>query len=300
VAYQGDNQASAVDGQQQQQQQQQQLLQHQLQQQVASASTDGTNQQLSHKRKRESIDESGADAEDGRAGTEGSTSSRRTSFKQTSPGMPAFMPINTNSPQSAAYAYQPLNVAQQHPPNAMNGSSATDDANAVLAASAMSTMLPTLQFAQTDSKPGDQQHVQIESAGFANMSPQPMEHTEGVGGVQHAHVAAHSTPAQQRPAAPNPKPQVGTEEWHRVRRDNHKEGTRPPFPFDRLPDVLTNPSQSNDAAEKRSTRESTSSPRSCQGAKRTRARSCSARSSTSSSSRRTRPRTSRSGRWRSC
>lgn len=247
--YQGDSQASAVDAQlqQQHQQQQHQQQQHQQQQQkLASAPADGPNQQLSHKRKRDSIEESSAETEEGRAGTEGSTSSRRTSFKQTSPGMSAFMPINTNSPQNTAYAYQPLNVAQQHSPNAMNGSSATDAANAVLAANAMSTMLPTLQFAQTDVKPGEQQqHVQIEAATFANMSPQPMEgHTEGVGGVQHAHVTAHSTPVQQRPAPPNPKPQVGTEEWHRVRRDNHKEGTHATFSGDgRKPQhMLTNAS----------------------------------------------------------
>jgi hypothetical protein len=216
-AYQGDSQP-AVDAQ--------------LAAAAASSEGNSANQHLNNKRKRDSIEES-SEVEDGRASTEGGTSSRRTSFKQTSPNMSAFMPINPNSPPNAAYAYQPLNVAQQHSPNVMNGSSASDAANAALAANAMaanamSTLLPSLSagmpFASSDAKPSDQ-HVQLDPAGFANMSPQPVEgHTEGVGGLPATHVnPAPPTPAQ-RPAQPNPKPQVGTEEWHRVRRDNHKEG----------------------------------------------------------------------------
>jgi len=170
-------------------------------------------QQSSHKRKRDSLEDNG-EAEEGRAGTEGSTSSRRTSFKQTSP-MSAFMPINPNSPQNAQYAYQPLNVAQQHSPNAMNGSSAVLDAatHAAIAANAMHLGLPSLSGAGSN-MPYD--------AGKP-VDPPPVEgHTEGVGGVAHPppprQTVQHSTPT------PNPKPQVGTEEWHRVRRDNHKEG----------------------------------------------------------------------------
>lgn len=173
---------------------------------AAAAEGNQANQHLTNKRKRDSIDDT-PEVEEGRAGTEGSTSSRRTSFKQTSPNMSAFMPINPNSPQNAA---------------------ATDAAHAALAANAISTLLPTLgagmSFPSSDSKPSDQ-HVQLDPANFTNMSPQPVEsHTEGVGGLHTSHQAP---PAPvQRPAAPNPKPQVGTEEWHRVRRDNHKEVER--------------------------------------------------------------------------
>ncbi|KAF8244769.1 hypothetical protein K440DRAFT_635835 [Wilcoxina mikolae CBS 423.85] len=174
--------------------------------QQLTAQPDGAQStQTSHKRKRDSLEDNG-EAEEGRAGTEGSTSSRRTSFKQTSP-MSAFMPINPNSPQNAQYAYQPLNVAQQHSPNAMNGSSAVLDAvtHAAIAANAIHLGIP-----YDAGKPVD---------------PPPVEgHTEGVGGVAHPlpprQTVQHSTPT------PNPKPQVGTEEWHRVRRDNHKEVER--------------------------------------------------------------------------
>ncbi|KAI5816033.1 hypothetical protein BZA77DRAFT_67071 [Pyronema omphalodes] len=197
----------------------------QIKAQLAAAQADANNSSItpqSHKRKRNPAEED-AETEEGRAGTgtEGSTSSRRTSVKQTSPNMSAFLPINTSTQQSAQYAYQPLNVAQQHSPNAMNGSSAALDAatHAAIAANAMHLNLPSLAGVNTT--------LQYDAG--KPVDPQPIEgqgHTEGVGGnvVQNSPpprpVQQHSTPT------PNPKPQVGTEEWHRVRRDNHKEVER--------------------------------------------------------------------------
>ena len=205
--YQHDINQSSVDHHHQQQQQQQ----------IASPTQDST-----HKRKRESIEDgSSADIDDARA-PPGDGSGRRTSIKHTSPNMSAFMPINPNSPQNVGYAYQPLN-AQQQPPNTINGSSATDAANAALAANAMSSLLPSLGGAgmsfpsQDQGKPADQ-HAQLNDA-FSTMSPQPNPSPEGVGGLP----LAAPRPVQQA-VQPPAKPQVGTEEWHRVRRDNHKEG----------------------------------------------------------------------------
>lgn len=201
---------------------QQEAYQHDNQssvdQQLASSSTE--QQQLSHKRKREPIEEgSPAEIDDARPGSD-----RRSSIKHTSPNMSAFMPINTNSPQNPYASYQPLNALQQHSPNTMNGSSsASDAANTALAATAMSSMLPSLggmPFPQSDAgRPAEQHNM---DSSFTAMSPQPVEgHTEGVGGIVHP---APRQPVQQAAPTPNPKPQVGTEEWHRVRRDNHKEG----------------------------------------------------------------------------
>ena len=64
------------------------------------------------------------------------------------------------------------------------------------------------------------------------------------------------------------KPPVGTEEWHKIRKDNHKEGKSAILLFYRL--VLTLLKLSADAARP-STKASTSSQKSCLAAKRTRA-----------------------------
>ena len=210
------------------QQQQQQLASSNQQEMSTSPKQPGA-----HKRKRDSIDN--GEKDDGREETEGSTGSRRTSFKQTSPNMSsttAFMPINPNAPlpnQANQYAYQSLNVSQQ------NGSSASQNAaNAALAAEAMSGLLPQLAGTQSSmsgygsesqAKPGE--HAQMDTS--FQMSPQPMEgHTEGVGGARHVPARPTSHSVSQPATTPNPKPQVGTEEWHRVRRDNHKEGEKVP------------------------------------------------------------------------
>ena len=97
------------------------------------------------------------------------------------------------------------------------------------------------------------------------------------------------------------KPAVGTDEWHKVRRDNHKEGTifvtdtNLVARFDHLLKVT----QSNVVVVRRSTRVSTNSPRSYLAAKRTREAFSSVQSSSSHSLRKTNPRTSKNGHWRS-
>lgn len=221
--------------QQQPTQQQQHQHQHQHQQQkqgqlhttvAQDPSQPVTSVPRNYKRKRESLDAAG-EAEQGRQGADGGTNSRRTSIKHTSPNHSAttFMPINPNAPPNAQYAYQPLNVAQQHSPNSINGSSASDAANTALAVNAMSSLMPSLGVQAVMMTSGEQ-HAQMDGGGgFPAMSPQPVEgHTEGVGGALN-HVVARQ-PTQPPVTVSNPKPQVGTEEWHRVRRDNHKEVER--------------------------------------------------------------------------
>lgn len=212
--------------------------QQQHQQQLASTNqqeaTTSPKQTGAQKRKRDSLDN--GEKDDGREGGVGTTTSRRTSFKQSSPNMPpttTFMPINPNIPQSAnQYTYPSLNVAQQG--QGINGSSASQNAaNAALAAEAMSGLLPQLGGTQSSmsgyesqSQPKTEAHIQMDASGAFQMSPQPMEgHTEGVGGAHHVAATTPGRSSVSQPAStPNPKPQVGTEEWHRVRRDNHKEG----------------------------------------------------------------------------
>lgn len=74
------------------------------------------------------------------------------------------------------------------------------------------------------------------------------------------------------------KPSVGSDEWHKVRRDNHKEGmSNNPSPSKPPPPFRANPIwQSSDGAAKPSTKGSTNLPRSSRDAKRTKAPSFSA------------------------
>lgn len=76
------------------------------------------------------------------------------------------------------------------------------------------------------------------------------------------------------------KPAVGTEEWHKVRRDNHKEG-KTVRPFQSKLPILTGTLQSNEGGAKPSMKASTSSPRSSRAVTRTKAPSSNAASSTS-------------------
>jgi hypothetical protein len=105
--------------------------------------------------------------------------------------------------------------------------------------------------------------------------------------------------SQQSPTgATSAKPPVGSDEWHKVRRDNHKEGIFLSFCFIKVSE--TNVSiQSSVAVAKLSTKASTSSRRSFLVARRTRAPSSSALSNTSLNLRITRVRILKSGRWKS-
>ena len=94
------------------------------------------------------------------------------------------------------------------------------------------------------------------------------------------------------------KPAVGSEEWHKIRKDNHKEGKL--LTRDLHAESTNVISQSSEDEEKPLTKASMSSQRLSQAARRTRALSFSAQSSTSASSRTPRRPTSRSGHWRSC
>lgn len=115
----------------------------------------------------------------------------------------------------------------------------------------------------------------------------------GMGGFQGT---ATQVPNARETSNGGPKPAVGSDEWHKVRRDNHKEG-EPEF---RSVRAWIDTRQWNDDVAKPSTRESTSWPRSSRGAKRTRVPYCNGRYNTSRSSERTRRRTLKNGRWRSC
>lgn len=83
------------------------------------------------------------------------------------------------------------------------------------------------------------------------------------------------SPTAASPTNPNaPKPTVGSDEWHKVRRDNHKEGERPTDRrSDRFKNVCADYLQLNAAVARRSTKASTSLLRLYLDARRTRAAS---------------------------
>lgn len=107
-----------------------------------------------------------------------------------------------------------------------------DSSNATSTAQAALGMYPTLhvppsteeQFAAQAAGDGDHGHDttfshDVPPDGILEPSPvaaapQPPPPTNG---VQHA-------PPRYQASPPNPKPTVGSEEWHKMRKDNHKEG----------------------------------------------------------------------------
>lgn len=107
--------------------------------------------------------------------------------------------------------------------------------------------------------------------------------------------SGQSAPSESPPQSASHKPTVGSEEWHKVRRDNHKEGKH----LRSCAFAMTNLPQSNAVDAKPSTRALTSWPKLFPDAKRTRAPFCSAPSSSSLNLRRMSNRISRSGRSRS-
>lgn len=95
------------------------------------------------------------------------------------------------------------------------------------------------------------------------------------------------------------KPSVGSDEWHKVRRDNHKEGKHSEsLKIDAKTINANSDRQSSDDVAKPSTKASTSSPRSSPAAKRTKVQYYSVRSSTSTSLSPTKRRTLSGGRRR--
>ncbi|KAH8631424.1 hypothetical protein IG631_13107 [Alternaria alternata] len=105
-----------------------------------------------------------------------------------------------------------------------------------------------------------------------------------------------TAPSDSPPQSATHKPQVGTEEWHKVRRDNHKEGRHL---YTCLKQQSLTDTQSNAAAARLSTKALTNSPRSFQAAKRTRDLFCNEQCSSLLNSRRTSNKISRNGRSRS-
>jgi bHLH factor len=108
---------------------------------------------------------------------------------------------------------------------------ASDAANATTTAQAALGMYPTLhvppsteeQFAAQAAAEGEHHH---HDAGFNPDVPQPDLMDPSAVGQQPppngVHTTTHRYSTSSGPS--NPKPTVGSEEWHKMRKDNHKEG----------------------------------------------------------------------------
>ncbi|KAF3930016.1 hypothetical protein ABW19_dt0200523 [Dactylella cylindrospora] len=140
--------------------------------------------------------------------------SRRTSFQRTPPSTSlglqgaGFMPVNN----STGYGSLTSPQHNQPPSESINGVSSAEHQ-----LSQMGSIIQQMAMPQ-QSVPAS--HL---DTGFGMLSPQ--HDTLG-----HAPTAPAPAPLQTRPShvatAPITKPQVGSEEWHRVRKDNHKEVER--------------------------------------------------------------------------
>lgn len=179
----------------------------QQQQQTESSTTPPTStaQPFTAKRKRETGEESNP--------ADNSVQGRRASLKRT-------------SQQTANTVFMPVNQASGPPTAPMAFTNATNGGPQDLTAAINNLdpqMAHAIQFNQ-DSTVNAQQ--------YGAMSQLPPGHVQMVqpsatGGTPGQPLGQPLVqPQQTSPPAPPAKPQVGTEEWHKVRRDNHKEVER--------------------------------------------------------------------------
>lgn len=136
--------------------------------------------------------------------------------------------------------------------NGGNTASVGDTAAAALAYHQMTVPQPTeLQF-QTQGSSGDSfgmgDHHQ-QSAGMQDFS------LEALKAATQSGRPGQSAPSESPPQSATHKPTVGSEEWHKVRRDNHKEGKNKCYS---CVSIVTNAVQLNAAGGRPSTRASTS------------------------------------------
>lgn len=139
----------------------------------------------------------------------------------------AFIENAVNAAHAAAQEHVNVEDFSALQQAAADHSEAADPANASsTAAAALGSMYPTLHVPQSTEEtfvpqPGPEvDHQPDTSFNNSNVSrsdglpnpPAPMQHPNGV-----------QEPRYTGP--PNPKPAVGSEEWHKMRKDNHKEGT---------------------------------------------------------------------------
>ena len=115
----------------------------------------------------------------------------------------------------------------------------TDPASATSTAQAALGMYPTLhvpssteeQFAAQAAAEGDDHANSDGSGNFGQDMPHPDGLMDGTPPVSHSpQTSSNGLPPQGHrysvtvPGAGTPKPTVGSEEWHKMRKDNHKEG----------------------------------------------------------------------------
>ncbi|KAI9826838.1 MAG: basic helix-loop-helix protein [Thelocarpon impressellum] len=188
-----------------------------------------------HKRKRDASDQDESAA--GRGGD--GDGARRPSFKRVSPSnaAPASDEAATESfisadnagddepPSSSAPSLDFAALAQQHggePASRQNGTTDTSDATST-AAAALAGIFPTMTVPQ----PTDLSFASTASAGDGDTSF-GMGDGDNPGGQNFDMdgLGRDGQPHSGRDSSGGQKPQVGSEEWHRVRRDNHKEVER--------------------------------------------------------------------------
>ncbi|KAF5237282.1 hypothetical protein FANTH_10848 [Fusarium anthophilum] len=139
--------------------------------------------------------------------------------------------VNANGVNVADFnALQQAAQADHDHPEAPDPTSATSTAQAALG------MYPTLhvppsteeQFAAQAATDPEHGHDPTFNPDVTSTVDSIMEPPQ-VAPPQHQHTPPNGVPHQPpryNPAAPNPKPTVGSEEWHKMRKDNHKEVER--------------------------------------------------------------------------
>jgi transcriptional regulator CBF1 len=135
------------------------------------------------------------------------------------------------------------------------GQSASDTAAAAMAQYHTMTVPQSTEQSFMTQPEGDKQS----SIDQSTSNPQQRQSSFGdfdTGAIRSSPPNGDTSPTSAIPGMSGPKPPVGSEEWHKVRKDNHKEGEVDPnhnFPLHQL-----TPWQSSVAAAKPSTKASTS------------------------------------------
>ncbi|KZF22615.1 hypothetical protein L228DRAFT_129949 [Xylona heveae TC161] len=206
----------------------------------------------SMKRKRDSSDQD----EHSREAHSTGDARRRSQFKRLSPHIPhdgtgqtpdlgdsstnSFLvhhnPSSTDEdlqPQNTGLDFSAISHQQGEPPNQQNGSSHTSDATST-AAAALAGIYPSITVPQStelafaNANPGGDSDRHMEppfAMGEHDVShgqhPEPNFNLDALREPGQHHIRDSPTSGM-----PNQKPAVGSEEWHKVRRDNHKEVER--------------------------------------------------------------------------
>lgn len=173
---------------------------------------------VTNKRKRESTDSAGPDAQRMNRSSNGSSGSIQgpgSQFNSQSNSLGSYGHNLSNSNEHGIPNSSDLNIDQQILQHVQNGIS--DDDNALAAKAALAAHTPQNKYPPPPDTPFDANNL-THGLTFGD------EMSQGVGDGPGSSSTAAAVYAAREAQSMNSKPSVGSPEWHQVRKNNHKEG----------------------------------------------------------------------------